>query len=76
MLQLGRMKLGCDVLLDAEVVSLALILGEEARDRFRIAHDGASDKVPLLPEGRGCNQQQAQGSHYSAPRKLVRSSFS
>src|SRR6185503_7400362 len=49
-LQLGRMEIAGDVLLDSQIVRFAFVLCQETRDGLGVAHDGAGDKVALLPE--------------------------
>jgi hypothetical protein len=48
MLQLWRVEITGDVLLDSQIVEFALVFGEETRHGLGIPHDRASDEIALL----------------------------
>src|SRR6185436_865373 len=76
MLQLRRMELVGDVLLDSQIVQLAFVLGQKTGDGLGVANNRAGDKVALLPQCSQRRDHKQTESHYRTPRKLIRSSFS
>jgi hypothetical protein len=59
-LQLGRVEIAGNVLLDPQIVRFAFVLGEETGDGLGVADDRAGDEVPLLAERDRCYQKESE----------------
>ena len=71
--QLRRVKIAGDVLLDSQIIDLAIVLGQETRNRFGVAHDRAGDETSLLTECRGASRHDHEHEYESLPSICVRS---
>jgi hypothetical protein len=49
-LQLRRVKLAGDILLDPQIVRFTFVLGQETRDSLGVTHDRTGNEISLLRE--------------------------